>query len=146
VGGKAMSFSEATRAAVAARAGHRCEYCHLATRGQVGTFPIDHVTPRSQAGPTVLGNLALACSVCNGHKWKYSNDVDPESGEVVPLFNPRTDVWSHHFRRSREQVGVLEGLTPCGRATIARLQMNDAEIVVARQLLAELGLFSEVLP
>jgi hypothetical protein len=141
-----MSFSEATRTAVAARAGHRCEYGHLPTRGQVGTFPIDHVTPRSQAGPTVLGNLALACPVCNGHKWKYAVGVDPVSGEVVPLFNPRTDVWSHHVRWSREQMGVLEGLTPCGRATIARLQMNDVEIVVARQLLAELGLFPEVLP
>jgi 5-methylcytosine-specific restriction endonuclease McrA len=61
--------SEATRDHGGARAGHRCEYCHLPTRGQAGTFPIDHVTPRSLAGPTTLDNLALACPGRNGHKW-----------------------------------------------------------------------------
>jgi hypothetical protein len=133
------------RAAVVARAGQRCKYCHLPTQGQVGTFPIDHVTPRSLAGPTTLDNLALACPVCNGHKWKHNTGDDPETGAVVPLFNPRTDVWSQHFEWSREQRGVLLGKTPCGRATVARLQMNQTVLVVTRRLLAELDLFPEVL-
>jgi 5-methylcytosine-specific restriction endonuclease McrA len=53
-------FSDEVRDAVVARAGARCEYCHLPTRGQVATFPIDHVLPRSRGGETILDNLALA--------------------------------------------------------------------------------------
>jgi hypothetical protein len=141
-----MSVVSATmRAAVEERAGHRCEYCHLPTRGQMAPFPIDHLIPLSQAGPTSLDNLALSCPVCNGHKWKYVAWPDPESGEAVPLFNPRTDVWSRHFEWSREQRGVLVGKTPCGRATIARLQINRLDLVATRQLLAGLSLFPEVL-
>lgn len=37
------AFSDEVRDAVVSRAGGRCEYCHLPTRGQVATFPIDHV-------------------------------------------------------------------------------------------------------
>ncbi len=58
-------FSDAMRDAVVARAGGCCEYCHLPTRGQVATFPIDHVLPRSSGGETILDNLALACPHCN---------------------------------------------------------------------------------
>jgi hypothetical protein len=43
-------------------------------------------------------------------------------------------------------VGALEGLTPVGRATIARLQMNGVKVIVARQLLAELSIFPEIRP
>jgi 5-methylcytosine-specific restriction endonuclease McrA len=54
-------FSDEMRDAVVARADGRCEYCHLLTRGQVATFPIDQVLPRSSGGETILDNLALAC-------------------------------------------------------------------------------------
>ena len=37
--------SESMRADVAARAGHRCEYCRLPTKGQVATFPVDADEP-----------------------------------------------------------------------------------------------------
>jgi hypothetical protein len=137
-------FSDATRAAVVARAGQRCEYCHLPTRGQVATFPIDHLTPRSEGGPTSLANLALACPHCNGRKWKYRDGTDPLSGETVPLFNPRTDLWSDHFQWSDKEPGTVQGKTVCGRATIARLQMNHPDLRAIRQLLAELGLFAEI--
>jgi HNH endonuclease len=136
--------SATMRTAVEQRAGHRCEYCHLPTRGQVAPFPVDHLIPLSQAGPTVLDNLALACPICNGHKWKYTAWQDPETGESVPLFNPRKDVWAHHFEWSREQRGILVGKTPCGRATLARLQINRLDLVITRQLLTELGLFPEL--
>ncbi len=108
-------------------------------------FPVDHVTPISQAGPTVPENLALACPNCNGGKWKYAAWEDPQTGESVSLFNPRTDVWSHHFEWSREQRGALISTTPCGRATIARLRINRLDLVATRQLLADLGLFPELL-
>jgi hypothetical protein len=136
--------SEAVRATVVERAGHRCEYCHFPTRGQVGTFPVDHVTPRSTGGATTLDNLALACPRCNGHKWKHCEGLDRSSGESCRLFNPRRDSWAEHFCWSQAQRGVLEGLTAVGRATIEQLQMNDAEVVALRCLLGAVGLFPEV--
>ncbi len=137
--------SEGMRTAVVARASQRCEYCHLPTRGQVATFPLDHVIPETLGGLTTLENLALACPCCNGHKWKHTDGVDSLSGERSRLFNPRTDVWSDHFAWSTLERGRLEGKTPIGRATITRLQINDQSLVITRQLLARLGLFQEVM-
>jgi len=137
-------FSDEVRAAVIARAGGRCEYSHLSTAGQVATFPIDHVVPRSSGGLTVLDNLALACPHCNAHKWVYTSATDPVSGAFVPLFNPRTQLWSDHFQWSSRDSGVLEGKTPCGRATIALLQINDPDMLAIRQLLASVGLFAQI--
>ena len=114
-------------------------------RGQLVTFPIDHVTPQSADGETIEENLALSCPVCNGRKWKHTQGIVVESGETAALFNPRTQDWTEHFAWSQQEIGVLVALTDCGRATIARLQMNDPDIVEARQLLAELGLFDEIL-
>jgi hypothetical protein len=137
--------SASERAAIEQRAGHRCEYCHVLTRGQVAPFPIDHVHPVSGGGPTLLVNLALTCPGCNGHKWKHTDGVDPVTGEVCRLFNPRSDEWAEHFEWSTVEVGVLIGKTPCGRATINRLQINDPLQVTTRELLAQLGLFPGVL-
>jgi hypothetical protein len=137
-------FSDEVRNAVVSRAGDRCEYCHLPTRGQVAAFPIDHVQPRSSGGQTSLDNLSLACPHCNAHKWAHTTGIDPLSGASVPLFNPRRQLWPDHFQWSAQEVGVLEGKTPSGRATIAQLHINDRDMVAIRQLLATLGLFTEV--
>lgn len=85
------AFSASRRAEVTARAGSRCEYCRLSTHGQVATFPIDHVVPRSAGGTTESDNLALTCPHCNAHKWAAVEEVAPETGGVVPLFHPRHD-------------------------------------------------------
>ncbi len=138
------AISDEVRAAVADRAGDRCEYCHMPTRGQVATFPIDHILPRSSGGETVLDNLALACPHCNAHKWAHTTGIDAMSGTSEPLFHPRRDFWPVHFQWSDVDFGALEGMTASGRATIARLQINDPDMVTIRQLLARLGLFSEV--
>jgi len=91
------AFSETRRAEVRARAGSRCEYCHLPTLGQVATFPIDHVIPLDGGGTNEVGNLALACPHCNAHKWTAFEGTDLESGAIVRFFHPRSDVWSDHF-------------------------------------------------
>jgi hypothetical protein len=133
------TVSESLRRQIIARAGNCCEYCHLPTTGQVGRFPIDHVIPRSRQGPTDLTNLALACPHCNGHKWAHSSGIDPVSTEIVPLFNPRTQVWSDHFQWSEQSPVLLEGKTATGRATVVVLQMNHEEIQLVRSLLLRLG-------
>ena len=132
-------FSAARRAQVTERAGNRCEYCHLPTRGQVATFPIDHVIPRSRGGENEIDNLALTCPHCNAHKWNTDEGRDPETSETVPLFHPRRDVWVDHFEWSLACHGELVGRTAQDRATIAALRINDADMIALRVFLAELG-------
>jgi hypothetical protein len=117
-------------AQVVFRAGQRCEYCRLSQLGQEATFHIDHVVPRAAGGPTAAENLALACVSCSLRKWAKQTASDPDSGEEVPLFNPRTQVWAEHFRWEGERVVAL---TPTGRATVVALAMNRPLIIAIRQ-------------
>lgn len=133
--------SDAVRARVADRAGDRCEYCRLPAQGQVSQFPVDHVRPRAAGGATRFENLALACPHCNAYKWAYVRAIDPETGAEVPLFDPRTQPWFEHFRFMEPASSLVEGTSPCGRATVDRLRMNHPNIVAARVLLIALGRF-----
>ena len=75
------------------RAKGRCEYCQ--TQQQiVVSMEIDHIVPESVGGETNLENLCLACIGCNGFKLGYQTSIDPETGRVVNLFNPRKQDWS----------------------------------------------------
>lgn len=131
--------SESLRNAVIQRAGERCEYCLLTSRFQVGGFELDHVHPVSRGGPTSLDNLAFACPVCNGHKLNHLDGRDSITGEAVALFNPRTQSWHDHFQWSVDSPFEIIGKSPCGRATVQRLELNDPEMVRLRTLYAELG-------
>lgn len=137
------AFSAARRADVAARAAHRCEYCRLPTRGQVATFPIDHIIPKVEGGSTDPSNLALACPHCNSHKGATAAGPDPADGTVVRYFHPREDVWEDHFRWSEDKPGELVGRTSTGRATVEALAINASDMIELRLLLGRLGLFPE---
>lgn len=128
------------RDAVVRRAGHRCEYCQLPAQLQVGGFEVDHILPRSRGGQTDFANLALACPHCNARKWAHIEGEDPESGQRVSLFNPRTQRWEDHFQWSAQRSFEIVGISVHGRATIARLHMNHADLVSIRRLLAELDI------
>jgi hypothetical protein len=130
----------ALRDAVIERAANRCEYCQLPAQLQVGGFEIDHIEPRSRGGQTILSNLALACPNCNAHKWAHIDGEDPESGQLISLFNPRTQRWIDHFEWSASSPYEMMGTSPQGRATVARLQMNHPDLVSIRHLLDELGI------
>jgi hypothetical protein len=106
----------------------------------VGTFPVDHVLPLSRGGLTELSNLALACPRCNARKWTHVEAVDPETGVQAPLFNPRADVWSEHFRWSAADLARLEPLTAAGRATVGLLELNSPADLAIRAALRLLGL------
>ena len=118
------------RAEVVFRAGNRCEYCRLSQLGQEATFHIDHVLPRSADGPTVSDNLALACVSCSLRKWARQTVPDPDTGEEVALFNPRTQTWVEHFRWEEERVVPP---TATGRATASALALNRPLILAIRQ-------------
>jgi hypothetical protein len=63
---------------------------------------------------------------------------DANSGNVVILFNPRTDRWTDHFRFEN---GTVIGLTEIGRATVDCLTLNLPSRVAARQSLMSRGQF-----
>jgi hypothetical protein len=58
--------------------------------------------------------------------------IDPETGESVALFNPRSQVWWEHFRWIEGGLRIA-GLTPIGRATVVALRLSDdPEALVVR--------------
>lgn len=66
--------------------------------------------------------------------------TDPESGEVVQLFNPRVDDWSAHFGWTAPDSSVLEAVTKQGRATLAVLDLNAPRALAIRRWLAAVGM------
>lgn len=91
---------------------------------------VDHIDPY---GDSTLDNLCLACGNCNLSKARATSASDPETGEVVLLFNPRRQSWSEHFEWTPDGTR-LKGLTPVGRVTIERLKINQDRVVDARVL------------
>ena len=90
---------------------NQCAYCQTPEFLTVTTFEIDHIIPTSAGGVTAVDNLCLACPACNRHKSTRQSAFDSASGEVVPLFNPRKQMWSEHFSWNLETYR-LQGLTP----------------------------------
>jgi hypothetical protein len=120
--------------AVAARAGHRCEYCKAPEWLVPARFHVEHVVPERWGGLTFPGNLALACPYCNDAKRTTLGLLDPATELPVWLFNPRgADRWDDHFAVVLS-TGRIEGRTDTGRTTIECLKMNHPRPLTARQL------------
>lgn len=85
---------------------------------------IEHIVPRAKGGSDDEDNLWLACPLCNRAKSDLTEALDELTAATVPLFNPRTQAWSEHFRWSVDGLRVV-GLTPVGRATVAALHLAD---------------------
>ncbi len=126
------------RRRVAEQARYRCGYC-LTQEAVIGIpMEFEHLHPRSRGGPTTEDNLWLACSLCNDHKGKRLLAIDPETGVLARLFNPRRQDWHEHFRWA-EGGARIDGKTEVGRATVAALHLNRQGRVFARQLWAAAG-------
>lgn len=97
-------------------------------------FSVEHVLPRGKGGETLYENLALSCQGCNNHKYDHVEAVDPVTGALAPLYNPRQDRWSDHFAWSADTL-LLIGISPAGRATVAALHLNRPGVVNLRRLL-----------
>jgi hypothetical protein len=119
-----MPVSPPTRRLVRERANRYYEYCHADERWQFIRFTIDHVCPQSAGGSDEADNLALAYRNCNERRGRRMNGRDPDTGEMVALFNPRVQTWSAHFSWDTTRVRIV-GLTPTGRATVVLLDLND---------------------
>ena len=114
-----------------------CEYCQTA-QIIVVSMEIDHIIPEVADGLTIESYLCLTCRACNSFKQDFQTGIDPETGDIVPLFNPRTQIWSDHFKWTINGLNLI-GLTPSGRATINRLRINRDGVVASRRLWVQAG-------
>lgn len=123
-------MDEATRELVRRRAGDRCEYCLLPqAHSPLVRHHVEHIVPKKHGGTDDPGNLALACIDCNLRKGPNLAGLDPLTGSLTELFDPRRHEWDRHFDRS----GIrIEGLTPIGRTTVTVLGMNTDDRIELR--------------
>ena len=119
-----MSISNEVRQAIRIRAKYLCEYCHSPERLSANRFTVDHIIPQSLGGSDEIENLALACRRCNERRYNFVAGIDPDTEEIVPIFNPRQQKWEEHFVWIDGGISI-EGITPIGRATCIRLDLND---------------------
>ena len=119
------------------RARFRCEYCHLhRDDDDFLAFHLDHVIARQHGGSDRSVNRALSCAPCNFAKGPNLSGL--WNGRVIPLFNPRRQVWSRHF----EWHGmVLVGKTLAGKVTVKVLNLNSEERLMLRAFLQAEGCF-----
>jgi hypothetical protein len=132
-------MKQSTRALVRSRAARRCEYCRL-HEADLPLFPFhaEHIVSRKHGGSDNPANLAWSCHHCNLAKSSNLSGLDPATGRLVALFNPRRQRWARHFQWYG---GRLKGRTANGRATIAVLNMNAPHRIDLRKLLMRAGLF-----
>jgi len=75
---------------------------------------------------------------CNDYKGDCIEAVDPVTGELVKLFDPRHQRWGEHFAWN-EQGDEIVGRTAIGRATVAALRLNRPFLVQARRVWVKAG-------
>ena len=122
---------------VTRRANNSCEYCLLKQEHlPYAMFQIEHIIPRKHGGGDDPTNLALTCDRCNSHKGANLTGIDPKSGAIIALYNPRRHSWQEHFRLLNT---TILGLTAVGRTTVRVLNMNEERRVRLRAVLKQYG-------
>ncbi len=125
-------MNTATREWVCRRASDRCEYCHIPQEATpLMHFHIEHIFARQHEGDDSTSNLALACDRCNAYKGPNLTTIAQDTGEIIPIFNPRKDAWENHFRF---EDGRIIGLTSTGQATVRLLNINAPRRVQLREI------------
>jgi hypothetical protein len=127
-----VTISKETRKRIREQASNRCGYCLSQQRYVLGPLEIEHIIPIAKKGTDDEENLWLACRLCNSYKGQQTEANDPLTGQLVPLFNPRTQTWTEHFRWSSDGVRII-GLTPIGRVTVGALKLNHATATTVRE-------------
>jgi hypothetical protein len=112
---------------------NRCGYCLAPQILTSHKLEIEHIFPISKGGTSTEENLCLACRHCNLYKSAKIYGFDAVSAKRVRLFNPNLQVWSEHFVWSKDKTSII-GKTPCGRATIYALKLNDELQTTARRV------------
>jgi hypothetical protein len=128
--------SAALRRDVIERANGRCEYCRFPSDASLLSFEIEHIIAEKHGGATSLENLALACPFCNRAKGSDLGSIDPESGDLISFFNPRTQTWPDHFRLDGS---LIVPRTAVGRVTVIIFQLNHPDRLLEREQLIRIG-------
>lgn len=131
-------MTSAEREEILRRAELCCEYCLSQYELSHDDFSIEHITPKATGGTDSLDNLAFSCQGCNNRKYTATQATDPVTGQLVALYHPRQDRWEEHFSWDAELTQLI-GLTPTGRATIGRLDLNRPRLVNLRRALLIAG-------
>ncbi len=129
---KRRKFSAEQRSLIAERANGYCEYCKTHISFSPDTFHLDHFKPLSKGGSDDLENIILACGGCNERKSDFTKFIDTITSEETLLFNPRIDNWFEHFTWSEDYI-ILIGITPKGRVTENRLDLNRLGVINLRK-------------
>jgi len=130
-------MTEALRQKIRRQANYRCEYCHTLERHlPFAAFHLDHIVARQHGGADEELNLAWSCHSCNLHKGTNLSSADPDTREIVRIYNRRVDKWGDHFQIEAE---FIRGKTSTGRATVWLLELNSAERRDLRVALRALG-------
>ena len=98
-----------------------------------------YIVPLARGGTHDLENLAWSCQGCKSRKYVTVEALDPVTGQTVPLYHPRRDHWLEHFAWSVDDTLII-GLTPTGRKTVEKLQLNRLGVVNLRRVLSLMGL------
>ena len=128
----------ATRALIWTRAESRCEYCRIHQDHAELSHHLEHIVARKHGGSDDPSNLCVACERCNLFKGSDLTGIDPKTGEVERLFNPRIQVWAEHFELRGP---LIVGLTPTARTTVRVLSMNAGQRLQLRATLVAHGLY-----
>ena len=131
-------ISAALLAHLRQQAGDRCGYCRTSSCVTGHPLTVEHIVPLARGGTSDVSNLWMSCRRCNEFKGIQVEGSDPETGTQVLLFHPRQQHWVSHFAWSGDGTEII-GRTPCGRATVLALRMNNPDIVAARRLWVSVG-------
>ena len=111
------------------RAGHRCEYCRVLAYLSSFDFHIEHIIGIQHGGTNALNNLAYVCSPCNWKKGPNISTILKMGGDLIPLFNPRTQNWFEHFEVKN---GLLISRSLIAEGTINLLALNQPHKIEER--------------
>lgn len=126
------------RRLVARRASGLCEYCLIHEEDTYLGCQVEHIISEKHGGPTLSQNLAYACVFCNRFKGTDLGSLVTTTGQLVRFFNPRTDIWSEHFKLDGPRIASL---TDVASVTVRIFEMNAAERILEREELIKVDRF-----
>jgi hypothetical protein len=74
---------------------------------------------------------------CNRYKGSDIASIS-QAGNLVRLYNPRTDDWAQHFELAPDQITILS-TGEIGEVTVRLLELNLADRLLERQTLHAIG-------
>ncbi len=125
-------ISKQIRQRVAEIARYQGGYCQTQQDVIGQSLHIEHIIPIVKGGSSAEQNLWLACQMCNSYKGVQTQIIDPQTEQLVLLFNPRIQRWVDHFSWQDDSVQIV-GRTAIGRATVQALKLNHSLRCYARR-------------